>query len=123
MKYHAIKALRVAIVATTAGCSKTDLPTHYFDTAAIHHAATTLTLPSSRSIPDTNSWPSGLIQAKPLRFYRDRVNLAIVLTDQPSMKETGLYVHVVHSSYSPRSDSEWNFHHLGDGVYQYERKK
>jgi len=123
MKYNAIRALCAVLTASEVGCSKTDSPIHDYDTAAIQLAATTLTLQSPHPIPNTGSWPRGLIQPEPIRFYRDRVNLVIVLTDQPDMTEAGLYVHVSHSSYRPIGDSEWRFRPLSDGVYQYERKR
>jgi hypothetical protein len=123
MKHHATKALCAAIVASAPGCAKTDSPTYHFDAAAIVQAATTLAVQSRHWTSQPELWPKGLVQPEPIRFYSDRVNLVIVLTAQPETPEAGLYVYLPHSSYYPRSDSEWKFQLLSAGVYKYERKR
>ncbi len=122
MKYHTLIALLAFSILGMVGCSKIDSPARDFDTMAVQKTATDLTFKGPTATPSVDTWPKGLVQPEPIRFYRDRVNLVIVFTEDPGKTENGLYVHVTHSSYFPMSDSEWDFQPIGDGVWRYQRK-
>lgn len=65
-------------------------------------------------------WPAPLSDLKPVRGYRDRVNLVAVLKED-GKREFGLYVILPESSYLPISDGEWTFTGTGS-VLIYERE-
>jgi hypothetical protein len=63
-----------------------------------------------------------LDELRPLRAYRDRVNLVIVL-DEGEEVECGLYVTLPVSSYIPVSGDGWEFTPKGALICFYERKR
>jgi hypothetical protein len=121
MKFRLFTALCAVIFLGSISWSKTDPAAPNIDTVAIHRAATKLALQFPTSTPSLEAWPRGIVHPEPIRLYRDRVNVVIVLAEGPDKSETGLYVHVPHSSYLPMSDPEWKFTPLGNGVWRYQK--
>ncbi len=65
-------------------------------------------------------WPAPLSEMKPIRGYRNSVNLVVVLKEDGE-KEFGMYIVLPESSYLPVPDDEWTFTGMGP-ISIYERK-
>ncbi len=71
---------------------------------------------------DPKLWTKEIQRLKPIRVYRHRINIVVVLSESDEAEE-GVYIYIPISSYFPRDgDDGFTFKHLGDGVYRYRRR-
>ncbi len=82
-----------------------------------HHSATEIVEAAQKVVGqlikgEAIVWPAPLSEMTPVRGYRDRVNLVVVLKEDGT-REFGLYIVLPASSHLPISDDEWTFTDTG----------